>query len=282
VLVNEWVDESGGRPIVAGMGVYKPAEGRFPADDLARQIDVSREAGAAGHSAFRYDNFLKYADLITARYEYGALSAPMTHRFEAAPPSTPLDLVVSDMTAGQVTLSWLAAAGSSDDPLRSYVVFRRAGMPPSPGHSADLLAVVDVSATSFVDETAGAGSTYFYRVAARSALGILSPLSEPVATDVTTSSRPPTMAPTKTTIVSLFPNPAAQNARLVYHIAAAGQAELLMYDTVGRRASRLYAGFVQSGTHALDIDTRYLANGVYQVVLRMADATDSWPLMINR
>ena len=282
VLVDEWIAESGGRPIVAGMGVYKPAENRFPAEDLVKQIEVSREAGAAGHAAFRFDHLKQFAGLITSTYEHDALPTPMTHRFEAAAPSMPLDLVASDESAGQVTLSWLASAGTTDDPLRSYVVFRRSGMPPSTTDPGDLLAVIDGSTTSFVDESVDAGSTYFYRIAARSALGVLSPLSEPVATDVATTTGRPGPSVPRTTIVSLFPNPATQNARLVYHIAASGQAELLMYDTVGRRTSRLFTGFIQPGTHALDIDTRHLANGVYQVVLRTPSTTDSWPLMINR
>ena len=281
VLVNEWVDESAGRPIVAGMATYKPTEGRFPAEDLVQQIEDSREAGAAGHASFRFDHLIQYAEIVTSTYVYPALSAPMAHRFEAAAPTTPMGLVVSDMTAGNVTLSWLASAGATDDPLRSYVVFRRTGMPPSSENPSDLLAVVDGAVDTYTDETAEAGTTYFYRVAARSTLGLLSPPSEPVASEVVTAVAEE-LPSLKTTIVSLFPNPASQMAHLSYHVAASSEIELILYDTVGRQASQLYTGFVAAGTHVTDIDTRRLANGVYQVVLRTRDEVSSWPMMINR
>jgi uncharacterized lipoprotein YddW (UPF0748 family) len=72
VLVNEWVEESAGRPIFAGMGVYKASEGKFPASDLLTQIDVARAAGAGGQSAFRFDHLLQHADLLAAKYPYPA------------------------------------------------------------------------------------------------------------------------------------------------------------------------------------------------------------------
>lgn len=282
VLVNEWVDESANRPIIAGMGVYKPAEGSFPASDLPVQIDHAREAGAAGQAAFRFDHLVQYADLITAKYPYQALPVAMQHRFEAAAPTVPSEVVVSGASANRVMLSWLASAGAAADPLRSYVIMRRQGTPPIANEAADLLAVVDGDQLTFTDSTVAAGQTYYYSVAARSALGVVSALSDPVSSQVITSVASAGQDNRASAIVSVFPNPASQNAQIVYYLDAPTNVEIILYDTIGRRANRLHAGQTVAGTHRLDISTGQLANGVYQVVLRAGTTTSTWPLMINR
>ena len=280
VLVNEWVAESAGRPIVAGMAAYKPAEGHFPSSDLLKQIDESRAAGASGQAVFRYEHLVRFEDLFASQYATPSLSTPMAHRFEAAAPTTPPGFSVIEEAAG-LSLSWLpAAAGNSTDPVRSYLIFRRAGMPPATDDAKDLLTVVDAGTTTYTDAR-NDDKIYFYRIAARSALGMLSPATEPASGGVATSVIQP-VAQLRTTIVSLFPNPVRQNARLVYHIAHAKHMELILYDTVGRQARQLYAGVVSAGTHTTSIDTRHLTSGVYQVVLRTADTVSSWPMMINR
>jgi hypothetical protein len=282
VLVNEWVEESAGRPIFAGMGVYKASEGKFPASDLLTQIDVARAAGAGGQSAFRFDHLLQHADLLAAKYPYPALPEAMAHRFEAAAPSEPTNLTLRDAPGGGIELSWLASAGSSLDPLRSYVILRRQDAPPDAERAADLLAVVDATQTGFTDSTTSAGAVYFYRVAARSALGMISPPSEPASSGMPTAIAEADRKSRATTIVSVFPNPSSQNARIVYFLETSSNIELILYDTIGRRASRILSGPAQAGTHNTEIATDRLANGVYQVVLRAADAVSTWPMMINR
>lgn len=282
VLVNEWVDESANRPIIAGMGVYKPTEGRFPASDLPVQIDHAREAGAAGQAAFRFDHLVEYADLITAKYPYPALPVAMQHRFEAAAPTVPSGLVVSGASGNRVMLSWLASAGAAADPLRSYVILRRQDAPPVANEAADLLVVVDGTQLTFTDSTVTPGQTYYYSVAARSALGVVSSPSDPVSSQVITAIVSEGQDNRATTIVSVFPNPASQNAQVVYYLDAPANVEIILYDTIGRRANRLHTGQSVAGTHRLDVSTGHLANGVYQVVLRAGTATSTWPLMINR
>lgn len=282
VLVNEWVEESSGRPIFAGFGAYKPSEGRFPAEDLPLQIDAARDAGAAGHMAFRYDHFIQYADLITTRYEAPALPAPMLHRFEARAPSTPSGLSLTQSVQDGLTLSWSPVSGTTNDPLRSYVILRRENEPAQAEEPADILAVVDASVTQFQDTDAEESKTYYYSVAARSALGVLSPYSASVSNQAVTSVADNRHDNRQTTIVSVFPNPANGSATITYYLANPTQVELRLHDSIGRRTSHLASQPGRAGLHRTEIDTRALANGVYHVILRTADGISSWPLAVNR
>ncbi len=282
VLVNEWVDESSGRPIFAGYGAYKPSEGRFPAGDLPLQIDAARDAGAAGQMAFRYDHYMQYADLITSRYTEPALPAAMLHRFEASAPTVPPGLALTNTPEGYVQLDWMASNGSTNDPLRSYVILRRPDAIPREGYATDILASVDGSTTQFIDTSIAPGQSYYYSVASRSALGMLSNYSAPVSNTAITSITPTRGETRKTTIVSVFPNPASQSATLTYYLAAPTSVEIRLHDAIGRQTKTVTNTRRQPGLYKTQINTGDLARGVYQVVLRTEEGLSAWPLMVNR
>ncbi|MFK7844792.1 MAG: family 10 glycosylhydrolase, partial [Rhodothermales bacterium] len=282
VLVNEWVDESGGRPIFAGYGAYKPSEGRFPASDLPVQIDAARDANAAGHMAFRYDHFMQYADLITSKYTAPALPAPMLHRFEANAPTTPAGLMLTQSNAGDIQLDWAIANGSASDPLRSYVILRQENTPPQENDPDVILAVVDAGVTSYSDTNIDAGKLYYYSIASRSALGIVSNYSESVSTQAATAIADERVDNRKTTIVSVFPNPSDQSATLTYYLASDTYVEIRLHDAIGRQSTQLSNKRGQPGLYSTQINTQSLARGVYQVVMRTEDGLSSWPLMVNR
>ncbi|MEM8486281.1 MAG: family 10 glycosylhydrolase [Bacteroidota bacterium] len=282
VLVNEWVAESSGRPIFAGYGAYKPSEGRFPAGDLPLQIDAAREAGAAGQMAFRYDHYMQYADLITTRYNEPALPAAMLHRFEASAPTTPPGLALTNTANGYVQLDWMASSGSAADPLRSYVILRRPDAAPREGYAEDILALVDAGVSQYIDASAAPGQSYYYSIASRSALGMLSNYAEPVSNTAITSVTPTRLDQRKTTIVSVFPNPANQSATLTYYLAAPTAVEIRLHDAIGRQTRTVANTRRAPGLYKTQINTSDLARGVYQVVLRTEEGLSAWPLMVNR
>ena len=281
VLVNEWVDESAGRPIVAGFAAYKPTEGRFPASDLSIQIDHTRDAGAAGHAAFRYDHLLEQADFITSRYSNPALPAGMLHRFEARAPDVPSGLMLATGIES-IELSWTAASASSDDPLRSYVILRRENAPPEENEASDILAVVDAGTTSYTDLTADPSTLYYYSVASRSALGVVSDYSESISSQAATAIADNSRDIRKTTIVSVFPNPATRSATLTYYISSPTFVEIRLHDTIGRQSTQLINSHGQPGLYQREINTSTLATGVYHVVLRTEEGLSSWPFVVKR
>ena len=282
ILVNEWVDESAGRPIFAGFAAYKPAEDKFSAADLPLQIDAARTADAAGHSAFRFDHLVQYADEITSRYTAPALPAAMLHRFEAAPPTVPAGLSLSVNDNGNYRIDWLPSTASALDPLRSYVVLRRKNAAPQENEANDILAVVDSEANFFVDANPDPNEVYYYRLASRSALGMISNYSEAVSTQQATSIARTRSDNRSTTIVSIFPNPAGETATMTYYLAEPAEIEISLYDALGRKTGRLMNRFRVAGLHTTQIHTSSLARGVYQVVLKSEGKLSAWPLMINR
>ena len=176
-----------------------------------------------------------------------------------------------------------ASSSTTDDPLRSYVIFRRENTEPQEGVASDILAVVDRSSNNFVDASAEAGKSYYYRLASRSSLGMISNYSESVSNQLVTSNeRPRRIDSRKTTIVSVFPNPARQSATITYYLASPTYVEIKLHDSIGRRTTDLNTEQSQPGLYSKEIDTRTLASGVYHVVLRTEDGLSSWPLMVQR
>ena len=70
-----------------------------------------------------------------------------------------------------------------------------------------------------------------------------------------------------TTVLSLYPNPAANGLAVSYTLARSGSVSLNLFDAAGRLISNLDTGNKVAGTYNVDIDTRELANGTYFVIL---------------
>ncbi len=206
----------------------------------------------------------------------------MLHRFEAAAPTIPPGLALTNTADGYVQLDWVPSSGSADDPLRSYVILRRPDAAPREGYAEDILASVDAGVTRFVDASTTPGQTYYYSVASRSALGMLSNYSAPVSNTAITSVTPTRSDQRKTTIVSVFPNPASQSATLTYYLASPTSVEIRLHDAIGRQSKTVANTRRAPGLYKTQINTSDLARGVYQVVLRTEEGLSAWPLMVNR
>lgn len=91
-------------------------------------------------------------------------------------PSAPLDLAASE-TGGEVTLSWTTPLDDGGWPIAEYVVMR--------GDSEATVDVIDLvsDATTYVDGDVERGSTYYYAVLARNAVGE-GPLSNVVSIEI--------------------------------------------------------------------------------------------------
>lgn len=268
VLAREWEAESGGRPVFAGIAAYKPAFGLFPADDLPRQIDAARAAGLEGQFFFRYDHFLRYADLIGERYPEPALPVPLPHHPSASAPTTPSDFALTPSADGTVTLSWAPARASVDDPLRGYAVFRRAGASPVPERAEDLYAVVDATTTSFRDEHPGTSDVaYHYRVVALSRLGMASGVTDSRSSSMAGVATETAPAPAFR-LEALYPNPTAGPVHVVYETAAATHVRIALYDLLGREVAVVQDAWQPSGRHQATFDGSALPGGVYLCTLQ--------------
>ncbi len=272
VLAREWVREAAGRPIFTGIAAYK-------ADVQAEidvEIDTARAAGAAGQVFFRFEHLLQAASRIAARYPHPALPAPMTHRFEAAPPATPADFAAQrgePETGGfSITLTWTPADGTPADPVRGYAVFRRAGTPPDPARAEDLLAVVDRRQASFTQAfDAPPADPLYYRVAALSRLGMVSPATAAVSTaqaPVAVDDAPPPAF----RLDAVYPDPVRDEATVTFEIDRSGDVALVVYDVLGRSVAVLARGHQAPGRYRVRLDAAAWPAGAYWLALRAGAA----------
>ncbi len=79
-----------------------------------------------------------------------------------------------------------------------------------------------------------------------------------------------------------YPNPVQASAHIVYSLPVAGQAELKLYDLLGRELRTVASGFMAAGFHSSDIDASTLAPGVYRYTLTIGTNTVSRQMVVVR
>src|SRR5690625_444340 len=69
--------------------------------------------------------------------------------------------------------------------------------------------------------------------------------------------------PTQTTLEQNFPNPFNPSTIIQYNLAEAGEVQLEVFDTLGRRVATLLQGTVSAGAHTVTFDASGLNSGIY-------------------
>ena len=82
--------------------------------------------------------------------------------------------------------------------------------------------------------------------------------------------------------ISVYPNPASDMFRVAYANGRAGVVRLNMYDATGKLVKRISNAMQIRGDYFFDVETRELANGVYNVVLENADGKTSSKVTVQR
>lgn len=123
-FVLDWQENSHGRHIVPGIGIYRllPEYGGWPALEIERQINTSRSAGTAGSAMFRADQTIGCG---SAPYSKACSTAALVPPMEWAPgeaPAAPAHLQASRDENG-VTLKWSAAHGKENEPPLKYNIY---------------------------------------------------------------------------------------------------------------------------------------------------------------
>lgn len=275
-LVNEWVDESSNRPVFVGHGPYKSVV----LAELDTQVDVTREAEAAGQYYFRYDH-IKSFDFSTA-YPSRALPAPMRHRFEAAAPTVPQLISAETETDDQenttVTLEWSPSVGSAADPLRGYAIFSSNSGIPFTGGGETLVASVWGTENTYSGPEPAAGSSY--QVVAISRLGSISAPSniltgvpvgvETLANDI------------RLELETIYPNPASNRLSVAYQIGTSTEFDIRVFDIVGREVMSQQARPATTGLNTFQLDIRDLPTGLYAIVLQTPTDQISETFVVSR
>lgn len=125
----DWQEQSNGRHIVPGLGVYflHPKEGDWDVEEIERQINFIRHHKLAGEAHYRVkfvtDNTKHLYDLLQSHYyAYPALQPPMTWA-DTIPPAIPSGLSVERIVDGYIRLRWQASADNDMINAPTYVVY---------------------------------------------------------------------------------------------------------------------------------------------------------------
>lgn len=79
---------------------------------------------------------------------------------------------------------------------------------------------------------------------------------------------PPHEIPRDFSLDQNYPNPFNPSTRITFHLPAGGTTTLKIYNMLGQEMKTLVDGFVDAGSHTIDLDAGDLSNGVYLYALR--------------
>jgi hypothetical protein len=81
----------------------------------------------------------------------------------------------------------------------------------------------------------------------------------------------PTDLPNGVELAQNFPNPFNPNTVIGFRLSVAGEANLRIYDLLGREVAVLVDGMQAAGAYTVTFDATTLASGVYVYTLRAGD-----------
>lgn len=122
-FVLDWKENDNGRWVVPGLGIYflSPKEKDWPLEEIARQINFTREEGLSGQAYFRNRFLLDnvkgiYDEVKNGFYTTSALLPPMTW-IDSIAPSAPTAPIYEAQADGRVRLAWEASKDNHDLPV---------------------------------------------------------------------------------------------------------------------------------------------------------------------
>ena len=174
LLVPWWSGNAFGRHVYVGIADYKMnTAGWLDPKQVANQIALNRaQAGIAGQIHFRHAflaaNPLGYrSDLMQNVYARPALVPAMPWK-DTLQPAAPSSLSASPGQDNAVQLAWAPAIETRDemDKVRRFAVYRSADRAMDIEQGGNLLAVLESSASGYLDTRAEPGQFYYYTVTA--------------------------------------------------------------------------------------------------------------------
>ncbi|MEW6373907.1 MAG: family 10 glycosylhydrolase [Pseudomonadota bacterium] len=174
LLVPWWSENAFGRHVYVGIADYKMnTAGWLDPKQVANQIALNRaQVGIAGQIHFRHAflaaNPLGYrSDLMQNAYARPALVPAMPWK-DSLQPAAPSSLSASPGQDNAVQLAWAPAIETRDemDKVRRFAVYRSGDRAMDIEQGDNLLAVLESSASGYLDTRAEPGQFYYYTVTA--------------------------------------------------------------------------------------------------------------------
>jgi hypothetical protein len=100
-----------------------------------------------------------------------------------------------------------------------------------------------------------------------------------IAVETTTT----TVADSKESIISVYPNPAVDQATFVFKAAESGKTMIEIYDLAGARIAMIYSNVVEAGAeYRTTYDASNLATGVYMYRMTNGSTSEMGRMIINK
>jgi uncharacterized lipoprotein YddW (UPF0748 family) len=269
-ILDDWMKNSYGRHIWAGVGSYKDDPSN-PNNDVYRQtatlIQVSRNQKSAGNIFFRLRQYLtrNNYESIKSSYQYPA-NIPAMPWIDNIPPAAPQTLRITKVTGNDTTwrLNWTKpAAGLDGDTAKYYNIYRSTWTAIDTEDGANLYHITTNSETSFTVTFAEPPTrNYYFVVTALDRNHVESTISNRVAlmvtTDVDDLEKPVTFK-----LEQNYPNPFNPMTTIPYHISLRGNVRLSVYNVLGQEVKVLVDEVKDAGDYLVKFDASNLSTGVY-------------------
>lgn len=126
-FVRDWQESSCGRHIVPGIGIYRllPEYGGWSSDEIARQLNTSREAGTAGSILFRTHHLIGNAGGACSVYMAANRGPALVPPMEWAPGTAPAapERLTALRNDSSLLLQWSAVPSCEGEPPVRYNVY---------------------------------------------------------------------------------------------------------------------------------------------------------------
>jgi uncharacterized lipoprotein YddW (UPF0748 family) len=282
-LMPWWSSQRNGRHLYVGHGSYRIVDGsNWGASEIPNQIRLNRtNSYAQGSIFFRsklglLDNPKGLVDsLNNDLYKYPALRPIMSWK-DTLPPNSPASLAVTRQTAS-ASITWSAPATAADGGVaEQYVVYRSTSLPIVTDDPRNIVSI-QTSASYTENSFPPPAVTYYYGVTALDHLQNESRLSNIMgltASGVAGVEEAPSI-PLGFVLYQNYPNPFNPVTVISFHLPAAQNVTLSVYDMLGREVRVLIHGMLGAGNHHAQFDGSGLASGIYIYRIAAGERTES-------
>jgi uncharacterized lipoprotein YddW (UPF0748 family) len=274
---RDWVANASGRPIVLGVGAYKPEVQA----QITTLVDSSRSIGAAGNSFFRYGNLEALLGKL-APYRFPANIPPMPWK-DGTPPNPPRSVRVSLVGPGVARVSWEPPPGASDgDGALWYNIYRSTTKAVDVEDPANLIAIVRGTTTEYFDTlNLPSAPRYSYGLAAldKGNNESLPRLANAAGPDLIALAE--RVAP-ETRLGGMFKDPGELVMLIPYEIKKRTAVEVRVLDAADREVLRAVNAVQDAGRYVASVDMQAFASGAYSFVFTAGEVSERKMFRLDR
>lgn len=128
-FVLDWQEESRGRQVVPGLGIYflHPKEGNWKLEEVIRQLNFTRTGGVAGQGFYRVQYLMENTqglyDMVADEFYTAPALPPALTWLDSIAPTAPTGLVIRRLSEESCELSWQPSTDNDTRNRPHYVVY---------------------------------------------------------------------------------------------------------------------------------------------------------------